>query len=165
MEIYLMQHGLALSEAEDPERPLSSAGRDQIETSAGAIRKMGLRFDAVVASTKKRSRQTAEIIAEAVGYPGESIVETESVKPSASPETALEYLAQFNDRNSVFIAGHLPSLTKLASSLLAKDSEVSIQFRNGGLCRIDAERLPAHNAVLQWCLTPDQLRVVFASQD
>lgn len=83
MEIYLMQHGLALSEEQDPERGLSAEGKKQIETAAQAIRRMGLRFDLIVASNKERSRQTAHVVAEGTGY-AESIVETDKVKPAAS---------------------------------------------------------------------------------
>lgn len=159
MEIYLMQHGQALPEAKDLERPLSMAGKTQIQTSARAIQKMGLRFDVIIASTKKRSKQTAEIIAEFTGCPSESIAETESVNPSAAPEAAIEYIGQ-TGKKSVFVAGHLPSLAKIASQILAKDTGVSVQFANSGLCRIDVERLPTHTGILRWLLTPDQLKLI-----
>ncbi|MBU4211966.1 MAG: phosphohistidine phosphatase SixA [Kiritimatiellae bacterium] len=160
MEIYLMQHGLALSEEEDPERPLSSAGKVQIEKSAAAIRMMGLQFDVIIASTKKRSKQTAEIVAKVIEYHIESIVETETIKPSASPGSSLEFIGQFKQKNSVLIAGHLPSLAKIASMLLTQESEVAIQFENGGLCRIDVKTLPAHDGILRWYLTPEQLALI-----
>jgi phosphohistidine phosphatase len=67
MELYLMQHGPNLSKDEDPEEPLSPDGKKQILKAAKAIKKMGLQFDVVIASPKKRSQQTAEIVAEAVG--------------------------------------------------------------------------------------------------
>ena len=152
-----MQHGLAVSEKEDLERPLSPTGKAQIEKSAAAIRMMGLRFDLIIASTKKRSKQTADIVAKTVEYPVATIVETESVKPTAPPEASIDFISQFRQKNSVLIAGHLPSLAKIAASLLTDDSEVSIRFENGGLCRIDIETLPAHNGVLRWYLTPEQL--------
>ena len=152
-----MQHGLAVSEKEDLERPLSPTGKAQIEKSAAAIRMMGLRFDLIIASTKKRSKQTADIVAKTIEYPVEAIVETESVKPTAPPKASIDFISQFRQKNSVLIAGHLPSLAKIASSLLTDDSEVSIRFENGGLCRIDIETLPAHNGVLRWYLTPEQL--------
>jgi phosphohistidine phosphatase len=164
MEIYLMQHGLAVPEQEDPERPLSPAGKMQIEKSAAAIRMMGLQFDLVVASTKKRSRQTAEIVADAIGYPLEKIVETEAVKPTAPPEAGIDFIGQFKQIKSVFIAGHLPSLALIASALLTAASEISIRFENGGLCRIDVENLPARNGVLCWYMTPDQLALISAAK-
>lgn len=160
MEIYLMQHGLAVSEQEDPERPLSPSGKAQIEKSAAAIRVMGLRFDLIVASTKKRSKQTAHIVADAIGYPAGAVIETESVKPTAPPGESIDFISRFRQKNSILIAGHLPSLAKIASSLLAGNAEVAIRFENGGLCRIDIETLPAHNGVLGWYLTPAQLALI-----
>jgi len=74
MELYLMQHGLALTEEEDPDRPLSAAGAAEVRASAAAIVKMGLRFETFVCSTKTRARQTAALVAEAVGVPPERIV-------------------------------------------------------------------------------------------
>ena len=56
MEISLMQHGPNLSKDEDPEEPLSREGEAQISVAAGAAKKIGLQFDVVIASTKKRSR-------------------------------------------------------------------------------------------------------------
>lgn len=160
MQIYLMQHGLALSEAEDSERPLSEEGKAQIETSAQAIQKMGLKFDVIVTSTKKRSKQTAETVARVVGIASGDIVETELLKPSAAPEAAIEYLDRFADEGSVFVAGHLPSLTKIASLLLTQDIGLSIQFGNGGLCRIDVERPAARNSVFWWYVTAEQLKMM-----
>ena len=80
MKIYLMQHGDALSDEQDTQRPLSDKGRAQIKTSAAALVRMGLKFDAIIASSKLRSRQTADIVAEAVGYTGE-LTETDTVRP------------------------------------------------------------------------------------
>jgi len=145
---------------EDPERPLSSTGEQQIRASAKAIRKMGLKFDLIITSTKKRSRQTAEIVAKTIGYPTESIIETDSVRPSALPQTTIDFIGQFKDKNSIFIAGHLPSLPKLASYLLSEGSEISIHFENGGLCCIAVEILSAGSGDLRYYTTPQQLQLI-----
>ncbi len=159
MEIYLMQHGLALSKKEDSQRPLSSEGRAQIERSASALSEMGIHFDLIIASTKKRSRGTAEIVAEATGYKG-TIEETGAIKPSADPREAIAYLGKFEGSRSVFLAGHLPSLARIASRLLSEKSEISIQFTNGGLCRVDVESVPGPSGTLCYCLTPGQLALM-----
>ncbi|MGD9339110.1 MAG: histidine phosphatase family protein [Syntrophobacterales bacterium] len=79
MEIYLMQHGPNLSKDEDPEESLSPEGEAQVSKAAQAIKRMGLGFEVIIASPKKRSKQTAAIVAEAVGFPVEDILETEKV--------------------------------------------------------------------------------------
>ena len=55
MELYLMQHGLAVPESEDPERPLSAAGTQQIESGAKAMARMGVRIDVFAASCDGRT--------------------------------------------------------------------------------------------------------------
>lgn len=161
MEIYLMQHGPNLSEEQDPEEPLSHEGEAQIAVAAGAAKKMGLQFDVVIASTKKRSKQTAEIVAGALGFPTDRIIETEKVKAMTPPEETAEFLRQYENSNSIFIAGHLPSLAKLTSYFLTGDAEAAtIHFLKGGLGRIDLEGFPNQEAELRWYLTPDQLNLI-----
>jgi phosphohistidine phosphatase len=158
MRIYLMQHGANVSEDVDPEEPLSHDGQAQISVSAGAARKLGLQFDVVLASTKKRSKETAEIVAGALGFPLDRITETEKVKAMTPPAETIDFLRQYENMASIFIAGHLPSLAKLASYLLTGDEQtVSVHFLKGGLVRIDLEAFPNQGSELRWCLSPDHL--------
>ena len=158
MQLYFMQHGLALSRDEDPERPLSAEGTLGIEAAARAMRCLGLEFDAVLASTKQRAWQTAEIVARGLGYPVKSIQEAAALDPSAQAEDALTFLSKQVQGNSVFVAGHLPLLAAIASALLTGHGGAAICFENGGLCRIDVDTLPTHAGVLRWYLTCDHLQ-------
>ncbi|MGW8221390.1 MAG: phosphohistidine phosphatase SixA [Syntrophobacteria bacterium] len=157
MEIYLMQHGPNLSKDEDPEESLSPEGEVQISKAAQAIKKMGLEFDVIIASPKKRSQQTAALVARTIGFPVDSIVETEKVKAMTPAEETIRYLEEFQGKQSVLIAGHLPSLAEVASSLLTSGSKAAVQFERGGIGRIDVEALPTHEGRLRWYLTPAQL--------
>ncbi|MFP3869371.1 MAG: SixA phosphatase family protein [Syntrophobacteria bacterium] len=160
MEIYLMQHGPNLSKDEDPEESLSPEGEAQISTAAQAVKRMGLRFDVIIASPKKRSRQTAAIVARAVGYSEGEIVETDKVKAMTPAEETIGYLKLHEGKSAVFIAGHLPSLAEVASFLLTDGSRSSIHFVRGGLGRIDVKELPTHSGELRWYLTPGQLELI-----
>lgn len=157
MEIYLMQHGPNLSKDVDPEESLSPAGEEQVFKAAQAIKKMGLSFDVIIASPKKRSKQTAAIVAEAIGFPLDSIVETEQVKAMTPAEDTISYLKQFEGKKSLLIAGHLPSLAEVASALLTSGSRATVEFERGGIGRIDLDGLPTHEGRLRWYLTPAQL--------
>jgi phosphohistidine phosphatase len=157
MEIYLMQHGPNLSKDEDPEESLSLEGEVQISKAAQAIKKMGLEFDVIIASPKKRSQQTAALVARTIGFPVDSIVETEKVKAMTPAEETIRYLEEFQGKQSVLIAGHLPSLAEVASFLLTSGSKATIQFERGGIGRIDVNALPTHEGRLRWYLTPAQL--------
>lgn len=160
MEIYLMQHGPNLSKDEDPEESLSLEGEAQISKAAQAIKKMGLEFDVVIASPKKRSQQTAAIVAEAIGFPVESIVVTDKVKAMTPAAQTIDYLEQFAGKRTVLVAGHLPSLAEVASALLTSGSKATIQFERGGIGRIDVDSLPTSEGKLRWYLVPDQLELL-----
>jgi len=160
MEIYLMQHGSALPKEQDPEEGLSPDGKESIHASGKALKKMGITFDVMLSSPKKRSRQTAAIVAEEVGFPPEKIMETEKVKAMTSPEETITILAEYVGNHRILIAGHLPSVAEVASFLLTEGSKATIEFERGGCCRIDVEDLPTHSGHLKWYLTPEQLRLI-----
>jgi len=162
MELYLMQHGSCLSKEIDPDQPLSPVGRDQVIKSAEAVRRLGLGFDAVVASPKTRARQTAELVLGALGRGPEQIMVSEGVKAMARPEAAMELLRNLG-AESVLICGHLPHLNELASVLLTGKSGVRLGIDNGGLTRIDAETMPTRQATLRWILSPLQLQLIAGS--
>ena len=160
MEIYLMQHGEAYPEDQDPERSLTPKGEDQIHSSGKALRKLGVDVDLIVSSPKKRARQTAEIVAGELGYSMERIEVTETLEPLAPSRDAITYLRRFGDRRKVLLAGHLPSLGEIASNLMSEGTHVSIHFEMGGVCRIDVEAIPTHAGDLRWILTPTHLRLL-----
>jgi len=160
MEIYLMQHGEAYAEDQDPERSLTPSGEQQIHSSGKALKKLGVDVDLMVSSPKKRARQTAEIVAGEVGYSKEGIEITETLEPLAPSEDLIAYLRRFGDRRKVLLAGHLPSLGRIASGLVSEGGDVSVHFEMGGLCRIDVEALPTHKGGLRWILSPAHLRLL-----
>jgi phosphohistidine phosphatase len=62
VKLYLVQHGQAKPENEDPERPLTGDGLDAVARVARqSVEQLGVRPDRVVHSGKTRARQTAEV--------------------------------------------------------------------------------------------------------
>ena len=155
-----MQHGGSVPEEQDPERPLSAGGKNQIRASARALRKMGINFDLMISSPKVRSHQTAEIVAAELGYHAADIEETALAKPMTPADETVAYLKQYVHLDRLFIAGHLPSLAEIASFLLTEGSTARIAFQMGGLIRIDVDTLPTNEGTLHYCLTPEQLRII-----
>ena len=163
MELYLMQHGLYLPKEQDPDEGLSPDGDARIHASGKALRRMGIAFDAIFSSPKKRSGQTAAIVAGEVGFPPDKITETDRVKAMTPPEETVEMLCGVWGYKRVLIVGHLPSVGEVASSQLTEGSKATIAFEMGGCCRIDVEELPTHAGQLKWYLTPDQLELIASS--
>jgi phosphohistidine phosphatase len=160
MQLYLMQHGQAVPETENTERPLSREGVAQIQASAAAMKRLGIALDLIVSSPKKRSRQSAALVAEGVNYPYSDILESDAVKPTAPAVDTLLFLRQNSESNSVLIAGHLPSLSNIASLLLGGNAPVRLRFENGGLCRIDTADLSPGEAELIFHLSAAQMRLL-----
>jgi phosphohistidine phosphatase len=160
MEIYLMQHGHALPKEQDPDEGLSPQGEARIHASGKALKKMGIELDVILSSPKKRSRQTAAIVAEEVRFPHERITEMDKVKAMTPPEETLKALTEYAGKKRILIAGHLPSVAEVASFLLTEGSKATMEFERGGCCRIDVEELPTHSGHLIWYLTPEQLKLI-----
>ena len=63
MRLFLLQHGDALAESIDPQRPLSARGRDKVERMGEFLARAGASVQRVCESGKLRARQSAEIAA------------------------------------------------------------------------------------------------------
>ena len=153
MELYFMQHGQAVSELEDPARPLSREGVTQSQASARAIQRLGIVFDVIICSPKRRSHQTAALVAEAIRYPYSDILESDTVLPQAEPDALLQKLSQMIG-DKVLVIGHLPNLSRLASTLLGSDKEL-VRFENCGLVCIEKG---TEGNILLSALTAEQMQ-------
>ena len=160
MEIYLVRHGAALSKEDDPERHLNNDGVDQCHLTGRALKRLEIQLDLIVSSPKARARQTAEIIAEEVGYSRAEIKITEALEPTALPKDTISYLNDFADVKRIMLVGHLPLLGHLASELLINTSQISFYFEPGAVCQINTEQPHAFAGDLCWFLTPEHLRII-----
>lgn len=141
MKLYLMQHALAYPAEEDSERPLSPTGIDQAKAAARGIKRLGLSFDLIIASPRRRSHQTAALIAEGVRFPHSDILTTEAILPDRSPQDLFALLRKETAESQILVVGHMPHLANLASDLL-QGGELLIE--NAGLSCFDiAESKPA----------------------
>ena len=152
MKVYLMQHALAYSSEENQERPLSPAGIDQAKAAAKGIKRLGLTFDLIVASPKRRAHQTAALIAEGVRFPHSDILTTEAVLPQSQPQELLDLLQKEVPQSSVLVVGHMPQLGELSSQLLQGGE---VLFENAGLACFETSS--SHPARLKFLLTAQQL--------
>ena len=66
MRLYLVQHGAALPGEVDPARPLSEAGRRDVQAIAEFLKGAGIRVERVWNSGKSRAEQTAQLLAKAI---------------------------------------------------------------------------------------------------
>lgn len=152
MFVYLVQHGLAASKEEDPARPLTPAGRDEVVRMARAVAAVGARPASILHSGKKRAAQTAEIFAEHAG-PAHGIHAADGLDPGDAPQRAAERLRQAGE--PLMLVGHLPHLARLVGLLVAGDpAREVVAFRNAGV--VCLERGESGFAV-RWILVPELL--------
>ena len=118
MRLYLVQHGDVVPEQLDPERPLSAAGRREVEAVARLLASTGARTVRVAHSGKLRAQQTAELLATALA-PGT----VPDIMPGLSPnDPVAPMIGTIADWTSdVMLVGHLPFMGKLAARLVAGD--------------------------------------------
>lgn len=130
MLVYLVRHGAALSEMEDPSRPLSPQGERDIGLLADLLaHRLRLVPGRICHSPKARAVQTASIISGALsGAPLPE--ERDGLAPMDDPAVWAERLE--SEERDIMLVGHLPHMPRLASHLLLWDSGREIlQFTPG----------------------------------
>jgi phosphohistidine phosphatase len=151
MFLYLVQHGDAKREEEDPSRPLSYKGIEDVKKVASFISRLDITVEEVLHSSKLRAKQTAEILSDSLLIT-KGISETKGLAPLDEPNIWAEKLK--TKTHSLMLVGHLPHLGKLSSFLLSGDKEKSIiAFKMGGVVCI--KRDDAGIWTLQWMITPE----------
>jgi phosphohistidine phosphatase len=129
MRIFLVRHGHALSDQEDPRRPLSLRGREVAGRVAGFLKAGGAlaTVRAVWHSPLARSRETAELLISQLGL-DVLLIEAPGLLPEDSPAPIADRLDRADD--PVMIVGHEPQLGSLATLLVrGKVQPVGFEFK------------------------------------
>jgi phosphohistidine phosphatase len=118
--LYLIRHAKS-SWAEpglrDFDRPLNDRGKLDAPFMGKKLAKDGILPDLILASPAKRTRKTAQRIAEAVGYPQTDILYDQAIYEAEVP-SLLQVLASVpDDINELFLVGHNYAITDLAEYL------------------------------------------------
>jgi len=151
MFLYLVRHGDAKREEEDPSRALSEKGMYDISRIASHISQLNPDVLRIFHSQKLRARQTAEIL---FGYlkPLGGLSEVDGLSPLDSPDIWAGRIRAMRD--DAILVGHLPHLGRLASLLLCGKSEQNmIALRTAGI--ICLHRDEAGIWTVEWMLTPE----------
>jgi phosphohistidine phosphatase len=154
MLLYLVQHGDAKREEEDPSRPLSDKGREDVKKVASYVSRLTIEVDEVLRSGKLRAKQTAELLAEKLKI-AKGVSETDGMAPLDDPGLWAERLKART--NSLMLVGHLPHLARLSALLLCGDmGKNPIAFKMGGI--VCLRRDDGGKWSLQWMITPEIVR-------
>jgi phosphohistidine phosphatase len=152
MNIWLVRHGNAVSDTVDPERPLSAEGRREVEAVARVLtRAGGIRPAAVIHSGKTRARQTAEILAGALGV-AEALEQADGLAPEADPAV---WAKRLEKRSDVMLVGHLPHMEGLVALLVGAPTDAApARLITGSVVCLTREGRHGPWSIA-WMVTPD----------
>ena len=153
MRIYLTQHGLALPKDVDPDRPLSSQGRNDVRRLADFLGESDIQVGQVLHSGKTRAAQTAAILAEVLLPDGQPCTHA-GLGPKDPVETLSTAIAAWSV--DTLIVGHLPYLERLASRLLIADPDRPLlAFQPGSMACLEQDA--GRRWALVWMIHPKLL--------
>jgi phosphohistidine phosphatase len=152
IRLYLIQHGEALPRSENPERPLTERGRDDVTRVAAFAQRAGVQVHQIRHSGKRRAEETAAILAEHL-QPANSVVALPGLASQGDVERVAELLSR--ETGSLMLVGHRPFMDRLAGLLLAGDkARPVVCFAKGGI--VCLERDPSSRQwSICWVVTPD----------
>src|SRR6476619_444059 len=153
MDLYLMQHGQATTETEDPERPLTDAGRAAVQRVAQRARAADVRISGCLHSGKLRAEQTAQLLVAEIGV--EPSVEARAgLAPNDPVVPVAQWLRAETEHQSLALVGHMPFLGRLASLLVAGDEQAQVVgFQMGGLLKLEP-KVDRDGFLVAWALPP-----------
>jgi phosphohistidine phosphatase len=155
MKLYLVQHGAACAKEIDPKRPLSDAGRADVERLAAFLGQSGVRVGRVIHSGKLRAEQTAKCLATAVA-PGVAIESSGIINPNDNPK-AFDWQSGSWDHDTL-VVGHLPFVAKLVAHLVNGDENQPVTaFQPGSI--VCLEREDGSDWQINWMIRPELLQV------
>ncbi len=151
MAIYLVQHGKSLPKQEDAEKGLSAEGKAEVRLISGVAKNYGIRVDTIYHSGKKRARQTADILSDAL-QPSMGVEERTGLKPL---DEVGPVASELRSQTHSMLVGHLPFMEKLVSQILTgKADHRIIKFQNGGIVCLDQDD-EAGPWYIKWALMPN----------
>ena len=151
MKLYLVQHGEARPKGEDPERPLTEAGRADVARVAAVVRRAGVKVSQILHSDLLRAKDTAAILGDFLA-PARGVTTMAGLRPKDDVRPVAEMLERAT--RPLMLVGHRPFLERLAGLLLAGDEQRAVvSFRKGGLVCLTRDEVQSW--AVEWIITPD----------
>jgi phosphohistidine phosphatase len=150
-KLYLVQHGEARSELEDPERSLTGRGEEETRKISDAAKRLSICPSKIYHSGKKRAEQTAGIISAALDLPAQV---GQGLNPNDDIRPWVERIS--SEAEDLMIVGHLPFLEKLASFLVSGDEGTkAVLFRYSAI--VCLKKKETRRWAVDWVLKPEMV--------
>jgi phosphohistidine phosphatase SixA len=153
--LYLLRHAHAGNSAawtgDDAERPLSDRGKDQARRLGSLLAARGVVPDAIVSSPKVRARQSANLVADALGLG----VANDDRLAEMFDLDALAAIMAGAGGTSLLLVGHDPDFSDMLATLVGA---AELPMRKGAIARVDvALPLGPGCGVLRYLVPPELL--------
>lgn len=149
MQLFLVQHGEAKTEAEDPERSLTDGGAAAAEEVARWAAHARIAIGQIRHSGKRRAEQTAEIFARHL-QPPQGVAAVPGLKPKDDVRPTAATLE--TETAAIMLVGHLPFLGRLVGQLVAGDPATAVvRFTNAGIVCLSRDE---GGWLIDWALPP-----------
>jgi phosphohistidine phosphatase len=163
MKVFLVRHAVAHERnrarwPNDVLRPLTPAGKRKFRMAARGLVSVLPRSAVLLSSPFVRARDTAALLAEALGR--KKIIECGELASGEPAHKVFEMLRARKDE-AVILVGHEPNLSTLLSACLHEHARLKIDFKKGGAACIEFDsRIQPGRACLHWFLPPRVLRAL-----
>ena len=150
MPLYLVRHGEAYSEAADPDRSLTEAGKTTVDGMAQLAMAFKIPVSQIFHSGKNRAKQTADIFSNYL-KPSAGVTAIKAINPY---DDVTKIALELDPALNTMLVGHLPFLERLVSYLVTGSSDRSIiKFQTGGIVCLD--RIEKNGSWhVKWALMP-----------
>lgn len=157
MKAYFLRHGIAVERSEwkgdDAARPLTEEGVRKTTEIAAALAGLDLGLDAIVTSPLVRAKQTAEIVARALGLESRT-VEDRRLAPGFDAAKSRAILCDHADAGAVMLVGHEPDFSETLGALTG----ARLAMKKAGVALVDLADADARRGRLLWLIPPKVLR-------
>jgi phosphohistidine phosphatase len=99
-------------------------------------------------------------VANELGYEGKLQID-DGLRPGATFADFTKLLAKYERYEAIMVVGHNPNLSEFLSRLICGGTgRGAVDLKKGAVARVETLR---QQGMLQWCVTPKFVRVVYAS--
>ncbi|MDD5644117.1 MAG: phosphohistidine phosphatase SixA [bacterium] len=147
--LYLVRHGAAVSETENPLRPLSEKGKSDTVRIAEHLREINVLPSEIWHSSKLRATQTADILKDALNV--KKCFEKNGLLPNDDPVKLAAFLTDMP--NNIMIVSHIPFVERFACVLSGKNKNLKpVSFDVSSVACFGRERRDRWK--LEWLIAP-----------
>ena len=152
-KLYFLRHGVAYDWEDwkgdsDETRPLTDAGIKAMEHEAKALRKMGIKLDAIISSPLERAHRTAKLVAREFDM---KVKKNDLLKPGFNRDALAQLVSDFASLDTIMIVGHEPDFSTTITALIGGGR---VDMQKGGLACVTLTSQQPPEGTLESLLTP-----------